>query len=86
MEEKGVYQLNDENFENRPEGFYTTFDPKGKEVDYCDKDFKEVIANFVRIETVFSKCSSSFPSRLQLHKHLKAGCAGAMKATPLLLT
>ncbi len=83
MEEKGVYQLDDENFENRPEGFYTTFDLEGEEVDYCDEDFEEVIDNFVGIETVCSKCSSSFPSKSQLHKHLKAGCAGVVQATPL---
>ena len=77
-EEKGVYQLNNKNFENRPEGFYTIFDPEGEEVDYSDKGFEEVIANFVGIETVCSKCSSSFSSKLQLHKHLKAGCAGAV--------
>ena len=82
-EEKGVYQLNDENFEDRPEGFYTTFDPEGEEVDYSNEGFEEVIANFVEIETVCSKCSSSFPSKSQLHKHLKAGCAGAVQATPL---
>ena len=82
-EEKGVYQLDDENFENRPEGFYTTFDPEGEEVDYSDEGFEEVIANFVGIETVCSKCSSSFPSKSQLYKHLKVGCAGAVQATPL---
>ena len=42
-----------------------------------------MIANFVGIETVCSKCSSSFPSKSQLHKHLKAGCVGAVQATPL---
>lgn len=82
-EEKGVYQLNDKNFENCPEAFYTTFDPKGKEVDYSDEGFEEVIANFVGIETVCSKCSSFFPSKSLLHKHLKTGCAGAVQATPL---
>ena len=82
-EQKGVYQLNNKNFENRPEGFYTTFDSEGEEVDYSDKGFEEVIANFVGIETVCSKCSFSFPSKSQLHKHLKAGCAGAVQAMPL---
>lgn len=81
--EKGVYQVDDKDFENRPEGFYTTFDPEGKEVDYFDEGFEEVIANFVGIETVCSKCSSSFRSKLQLHKHLKAGCTGAVQVTPL---
>lgn len=58
MEEKGVYQVNGKDCENRSEGFYTTFDPEGKEVDYSDKYFEEVIANLVRIETVCSKYSS----------------------------
>ena len=81
--EKGVYQLDDENFENRPEGFYMTVDPKGEKVDYLDEGFEEVIANFVGIETGCSKYSSSFPSKSQLHKHLKTGCVGAVQATPL---
>ena len=42
-----------------------------------------MIANFVGIETVCSKCSSFFPSKSQLHKYLKAGCAGAVQAMPL---
>ena len=76
--EKRVYKLENKNFENRPKGFYTTFNLKGKEVDYLDKGFKEIIANFVKIKIGYLKCSSSFPSKLQLHKHLKAGCAVAM--------
>ncbi|MCJ1348712.1 hypothetical protein MMC31_006945, partial [Peltigera leucophlebia] len=51
VEEKGVYQVDDKDFENRPKGFYTTFDPEGEEVDYSDEGFQEVIANFVGIET-----------------------------------
>ena len=73
-------------FENRPEGFYTTVDPEGEEIDYSDKGFEDVIANFVGIEVGCSKCNSSFPSKSQLHKHLKADCAGVVQATPLLPT
>ena len=85
-EEKGVYQLDDKNFKNRPEGFYTTVDPEAEEVDYSDEGFEEVIANFVGIKTGYSKCSSSFPFKSQLHKHLKAGCAEAVQVTPLSFT
>lgn len=60
-----------------------TVDPKSKEVDYLDKGFKEVIANFVRIKIDCSKCSFFSPFKLQLHKHLKAGCTGVIQATPL---
>ena len=86
MEEKGVYQVDDKDFKNCPKGFYMTFDPEGEEIHYSDKGFEEVIANFVGIETVCSKCSSFFPSKSQLYKHLKVGCAGAVQATPLLPT
>ena len=48
-----------------------------------DEGFKEVIANFVKIETGCSKCSSFFPSKSQLHKHFKARCARAVQDTPL---
>ncbi len=76
-----VFQVDDEDLENRPESFYKTFD-LDKEVDYSDKGFEEVIANFVRIETVCSKCSSFFSSKLQLHKYLKAGCVKAVQPIP----
>lgn len=33
------------------------FDFGGKEVNYSDKDFNEVVANFVRIESVCAKYS-----------------------------
>lgn len=62
------------------------FDPEDEEVDYSEEGFKEVIANFLGIETVYSKCSSFFSSKSQLHKHLKAGYAGVVQAMPLPLT
>lgn len=58
-------------------------DLEDEEVDYSDKGFKEVIANFVEIKTSCSKCSSYFPFKSQLHKPLKAGCIEAMQAIPL---
>lgn len=61
-------------------------DSEDKEADYSDGDFKEVVANFVRVEMVYSKYSSSFPSKLQLHKHLKVGYTRVVQATPLFPT
>lgn len=57
-----------------------------KKVDNFDKNFKEVIANFIGIETVCLRCNSSFSFKLQLYKHLKAGCIGVVQATLLSLT
>lgn len=85
-EEKGVYLVDNGDFKNRLKSFYMTFNPVVEEVDYSDKGFKEVIANFVKIETICSKCNSFFPSQLQLHKHLKTGWTGAVQATPLPFT
>lgn len=64
VEEKGVYQVDNKDFENRPKDFYTTFDADNKKVDYSDEGFEKVIANFVGIKKVCSKCSSSFLSKL----------------------
>lgn len=71
--EKKVYQVDEKDFENRSQNFYTIFDLVGKGVNYFDKGFKELIANFVEIETFCSRCNSSSPLKSQLHKHLKAG-------------
>lgn len=86
MEEKGVYQLDSENFENRLGGFYTAVDPEDEEVDYLDKGFKKVIANFVGIEIDCSKCSSSFFSKSQLQNYLKASYVEAVQAILFLPT
>lgn len=58
-----------------------TLNLESKKVDYSDKGFEKVIINFVGIETVCKKCSSSFPSKLQLYKHLKVNCLKTMQAT-----
>lgn len=58
--------------ENQPEGFYTTFKDKKRDVTYLDKGFEEVVVNFVRIETTCLKYCSSFLSKSKLHKHVKA--------------
>lgn len=57
---KRIYQINDKDFKNRPKGFYTTFNSISKKVNYFNKDFKEVIANFVGIEIVCLRYNSSF--------------------------
>lgn len=57
------------------------FDSESEEVDYSNKGFEKVIANFMGIEIVCSTYGSFFSSKLQLYKHLKAGYAGAVQAT-----
>lgn len=61
---------------DQSEGFHTTFDEDGEDITYSNKGFDGVIVNFVGIETSCSKCYSSFPSKLKLHKHIKVGCVG----------
>lgn len=36
--------------------------------------FNKIVVNFVKIETTCSKYHLSFPSKLKLHKHIKADC------------
>lgn len=43
---------------------------------FLDKGFDEVIVSFVGIETVYSKCDSSFSSKSKLHKQIKNGYIG----------
>lgn len=58
-----------------------TFDPKGKEVEYLNKGFEKVIANFVGIKTDCSRYSSFFLSKSQLYKHLKTSYVRVVQAT-----
>lgn len=62
--------------EDQLEGFHTTFDVDKEDVLYSDEGFNEVIVNFVRIETFYLKCYSSFLSKLKLYKDIKAKCVG----------
>ena len=72
--EKGVYQITDEDTDHHPEGFYITFEQEGEEVQYSDEQFDEVDVNFVGIESSYENCAALFSSRSLLHKHLKDGC------------
>lgn len=77
--EKRVYQIEDEDTEQHPEGFYTTFEQEGKEVQYSDEGFDEVDANFVGVESSCGKCGALFSSKALLHKHLKDGCVSPLQ-------
>ena len=77
--EKEIYQIEDKDTEQHPEGFYTTFEQEGEEVQYSDKGFDEVNANFVGIKSSCGKCGAPFSSRSLLHKHLKDGCVGPLQ-------
>lgn len=73
---KGIYQIDDKAMKDQPDCVHTTFDVDGKDIIYSDKGFQEVIINFIGIEISCSKCHSSFPSKLKLHKYIKAGYIG----------
>lgn len=60
--------------EDEPKGLYTTFENEADKVSYSDEGFDKVAVNFVRIETLCTKCRASFPSRTKLHNHLKSSC------------
>lgn len=75
---KGVYQINDKGFEPHPEGFYTALEQEAEEVQYLDKGFDEIDANFVGIETSCRKYRTPFSSKFRLHKHLKDICTGSV--------
>lgn len=73
--EKGVYQVDDnDEFGSHLEGFYITLDQNAEEVQYSNKGFDKVDANFVGIEISCEKCGTPFFSKSQLHKYLKDGC------------
>ena len=78
INEKGVYQIEDEDTDQHPEGFYTTFEQESEEVQYSDEGFDEMDANFVGIESSCGKCGVPFSSKYLLHKHLKDGCINSL--------
>ncbi len=67
-EEKGVYQVDKEVSEELEE------DLPQNETYYIDEPYDELQVNFVGIELVCNRCTSAFPSRSALHKHIKNGC------------
>lgn len=71
---KKIYQITDENIDQYPEGFYTTFETEEEELAYLDEDYNEVFVNFVGIEAVCSKCRLLFPSKSKLYIYIKSGC------------
>ena len=77
--EKGVYQINNEDADPHGEGFYTSLDHEGKEVQYSDEGFDEVDANFVGVKTLCGKCGAPFFSKSRLHKHLKKSCISSLQ-------
>ena len=77
-DKKGVYQFNDEEADLHLKGFYTTLEQESKEVQYSDKGFDKVNANFVGVEASCGKCRASFFSKSRLHKHFKDGCVTSL--------
>ena len=47
--------------------------PKSKTY-YTNEPYDELQVNFVRIESMCDRCSTSFQSRSILHRHIKSGC------------
>lgn len=64
---------------NQPKSFYTMFEDERKEFNYSNKGFDKVVVNFVEIETICTKCNTSFFSRSKLHKYLKTDCLGTVQ-------
>ncbi len=72
VDEKGVYQVDEDVVENQPNDFYNTFEEEGDDVIYSDEGFDKMTINFVGIETSCTKYYATFPSRSKLHNHLKS--------------
>ena len=70
--------MEDEDTDQHPEEFYTTFEQESEEVQYFDEGFDKVDANFVGIESSFGKYGAPFSSKSLLHKHLKDGCVSPL--------
>lgn len=68
---KKIYQIDGNLVEDQPEDFHTIFDDENEDVNYSDKDFKEVAVNFVGIKTSCNKCRAIFPSWSKLHHYLR---------------
>lgn len=56
------------------------FDLKGKQFNYFNESFNEVVTISMGIELICAKCSFSFSSKSHLHKELKVGCARVVQA------
>lgn len=55
---------------------------KTKEVQYSNKNFDKIDANFMEIKLLYRKYESLFFSKSQLYKHLKEDCISLLQ--PLL--
>ena len=76
---KGVYQVYDKDSDLHPEGFHTTLEQEGKEIQYFDEGFDKMDVNFVGIETLCRKYGTPFSSKSRLHKHLKDSCTSSVQ-------
>lgn len=74
--------MDDKEFNNCPKRFYTTLEHTNEEVQYSDKGFDKVDANFGGIESVCGKYGRFFSSKFQLYKHLKKSCTGLVQTLP----
>lgn len=72
--EKRIYPIDRNLVEDQLEDFYTIFNDEDEDVIYSDKTFKEVVVNFVGIESSCNNCYAIFPSKSKLHNHLETGC------------
>lgn len=66
---KGIYQIYDEDSDLYLKGFCTTLEQESKKIQYLDKGFDKMVADFVGIKTLCRKWEIFFFSKFRLHKY-----------------
>lgn len=69
IKEKGIYEI-----DNNPASEIDEEDLNAKNFYFTNKGYKELQVNFVRIESMYNRCSTSFQSCSTLHKYIKSRC------------
>ena len=68
-EEKGVYQIDDD-----PAPEVDEEDGDAESFYFTNEGYEELQVNFVGIESMCDRCSTSFQSHSTFHRHIKSGC------------
>lgn len=79
---KEVYQISDKDGDSQPESFHIFVEQENKKVQYSDKGFDKMDANFICIETLYEKYGAPFSSNFWLDKHLKDYCISFLQPLP----
>lgn len=83
VKRKKIYQIDNKDYDDHLEGFYTILKYKVKQIQYSNKSFDKLDTNFVRIESFYQEYENCFFSKSQLHKYLKDNCTSSIHSLRL---